>query len=105
MQTIQNDRSTGATVNLPEQQKSLAGTSAAPILPPKSAGNLRRQLFHLADVDRAALVQIRETLELDSNALAVRLAIRYLAKRLSDPKRLSNPENQKPAQGSDDGKE
>lgn len=44
--------------------------------------NLRASLFDLADQDRAALARIRERLELNSNALAVRVAIRELARRL-----------------------
>lgn len=54
-----------------------------------SAGNLKLHSFDLADQDVAALAQIREKLELPSNALAVRLAIRSLAKRLGDPKILA----------------
>ncbi len=44
--------------------------------------NLKATLFDLADRDRAAIARIRERLELKSNALAVRLAIRDLARRL-----------------------
>lgn len=51
-----------------------------------SPGNLKAQLFDLADQDRLALARIREHLGLTSNALAVRTAIRDLAKRLSEPK-------------------
>ena len=50
--------------------------------------NLKAHLFDLADRDREALAVIREKLELDSNALAVRLSIRALARRLSDPAQL-----------------
>jgi hypothetical protein len=55
--------------------------------------NLHPHLFDLADQDRECLVRIRQRLEINSNALAVRLAIRELAKRLSDPKRLDEPES------------
>jgi hypothetical protein len=47
-----------------------------------SCSSLKAQLFDLADQDRAAIARIRERLELNSNALAVRLAIRELARRL-----------------------
>lgn len=50
-----------------------------------SSGNLKAQLFDLADQDRAAIARIRERLELNSNALAVRVAIRELARRLGEP--------------------
>jgi hypothetical protein len=48
-----------------------------------SPGNLKLHSFDLADQDREALTRIREGLGLTSNALAVRLAIRDLARRLS----------------------
>ena len=85
----------------PVQRKSLPGTSAVSIVsdkPLKSSGTLRAQLFDLADQDRECLTLIREKLDIDSNALAVRLSIRALARRLNDPARLRDPENQKPAQ-------
>ena len=44
--------------------------------------DLRAHRFYLADQDRAAIAKIRECMQLDSGALAVRLAIRDLAKRL-----------------------
>jgi len=50
-----------------------------------SPGNLKPHLFDLADQDREALARIRERMQLNSNALAVRVAIRDLAKRLSAP--------------------
>jgi hypothetical protein len=50
------------------------------------ATNLKAQLFDLADQDREAIARIREALELNSNALVVRLAIRELARRLGEPK-------------------
>ena len=59
------------------------------------SSNLKAQLFDLADQDREALARIREHLELSSNALAVRLAIRELARRLEKPSILADP----PAQG------
>ena len=46
-------------------------------------GNLRRQVFHLADQDRAALAIIRAETGWPSDALTVRLALRELAKRLN----------------------
>jgi DNA-binding transcriptional regulator YiaG len=49
-----------------------------------SPSNLKAQLFDLADQDREAIRRIRERLEIHSNALAVRLAIRELARRLED---------------------
>jgi len=45
---------------------------------------------HLGTVDRAALEKIREELELPSDALAVRVAIRRLAERLGQPAVLSD---------------
>lgn len=50
--------------------------------------NLKAHLFDLADQDRAALTLIRDRLEINSNALAVRLAIRDLARKLGDPRQL-----------------
>jgi len=55
----------------------------------RQGGNLRAQLFDLADQDREALALIRQKLEIGSSALAVRLAIRNLARRLSDPQILA----------------
>lgn len=49
-----------------------------------SSPNLKAQLFDLADQDREALALIREDLQLTSNALAVRIAIRSLAKKLAE---------------------
>ena len=50
-----------------------------------SPGNLKLHSFDLADQDRKALLKIRAHLGLNSNALAVRLAIRDLARRLNEP--------------------
>jgi hypothetical protein len=47
-------------------------------------GNIKTHLFDLADEDREALVFIRETLGISSNALAVRMAIREMANRLKE---------------------
>ena len=55
-----------------------------------SAGNLKLHSFDLADQDRESLARIRESLGLTSNAVAVRLAIRELARRLSDPKKANS---------------
>ena len=60
-----------------------------------SAGNLKAHLFDLADEDRKCLERIKERLQLGSSALAVRIAIRELAKRLAEP------ESKKPAQEGD----
>jgi hypothetical protein len=56
-----------------------------------TASNLKAHLFDLSDFDRECLIRIRERLEVSSNALAVRMAIRSLAKRLADPSEV--PEN------------
>lgn len=53
-----------------------------------SPGNLKLHAFDLADQDREALARIRERLGLTSNALAVRVALRDLAKRLSEPETI-----------------
>jgi len=50
---------------------------------PTTPGNLKKTCVHLGDKDREAIKCIRECLELDSDALAIRTAIRSLAKRLS----------------------
>lgn len=55
------------------------------------ATNLKAQLFDLADQDRACLERIKARLEIQSSALAVRIAIRDLAKRLSQPEQLREP--------------
>jgi len=47
-----------------------------------SPGNLKAHLFDLADQDREALARIRKKLDLPSNALAVRYALRVLEARL-----------------------
>ena len=59
----------------------------------RSPGNLRASLFDLGDQDREAIARIRERLELNSNALAVRIAIRALARRLSEPDHLNSSKN------------
>ena len=46
------------------------------------AGGLRRTCFHLGDQDRVAIRRICDRLDLPSSALAIRIAIRDLAKRL-----------------------
>ena len=47
-----------------------------------STANLRRACIFLGDEDRAAIERIRRRLQLNSDGLAVRQAIRSLAKRL-----------------------
>jgi len=47
-----------------------------------SSGNLKLHSFDLGDADRAAIVKIRERLQLNSGALAVRIALRRLAQQL-----------------------
>ena len=54
------------------------------------ATDLRAQLFDLADQDREAIARIRERLKINSNALAVRLALRSLAKRLTQQREKEN---------------
>jgi len=49
-----------------------------------SAGGLKRSCFHLGDQDRAALSRICERLDLPSSALAIRIALRLLDKRLEE---------------------
>jgi hypothetical protein len=66
-----------------------------------SPSSLKAHLFDLADQDRTALATIREQMELDSNALAVRIAIRNLARQLNNPARLSEPEDKNPEQRGD----
>ena len=56
-------------------------------------GNLRPQLFHLADQDRAALAIIRAETGWPSDALTVRLALRLLAKRIAEPDSESEQQN------------
>jgi len=60
--------------------------------------NLRASLFDLADRDRAAIARIRERLELNSNALAVRIAIRELARRLDAGQAISQAEQHEAGQ-------
>jgi hypothetical protein len=57
-----------------------------------SPGNLKLHSFDLSDQDREALANIRERLGLTSNAVAVRTAIRELARRLSDPNKANSTE-------------
>jgi hypothetical protein len=47
---------------------------------------LKRHLFNLAEEDREALAFIRKELELSSDALTVRIALRELARRLKEKK-------------------
>jgi hypothetical protein len=58
----------------------------------ESPGNLKLHSFDLADQDRTALANIRKRLGLTSNALAVRIAIRDLARRLNEPVKASEAE-------------
>lgn len=99
-----NSRPDAVTPDLPERQKTLAGSSASLIVaggqrevneesPHFSAGNLKRTCLHLGDADRAAIKKIREDLELPSSALAVRLAVRKLAERLAKPGILFEPQH------------
>jgi len=103
----ENGRPDAVTPSLPEQRKDPVGSSAVSILreepskvneesPHFSAGNLKAHLFDLADQDRAALALIRERLDLNSNALAVRLSIRALARRLAQPSILADVKKGKP---------
>jgi hypothetical protein len=48
------------------------------------ATDLRAQLFDLSDLDRECLERIKQRLELQSSALAVRISIRELARRLGE---------------------
>ena len=57
------------------------------------AGNLRPQLFNLADRDRQCLRQIRAACGFTSDALTIRIAIRALANSLT--KEISEPEIKK----------
>jgi len=50
----------------------------------KTKSALKRQIFHLAEQDREALIFIREELQLPSDALAVRTGIRELNRRLKE---------------------
>jgi hypothetical protein len=57
-----------------------------------SPGNLKLHSFDLADQDRQCLERIKQRLELTSNALAVRVALRDLAKRLDEPSEIATLE-------------
>jgi hypothetical protein len=57
-----------------------------------SPGNLKLHSFDLADQDRRCLERIKQRLEISSSALAVRIAIRDLARRLSDPSQIAKLE-------------
>jgi hypothetical protein len=46
--------------------------------------DLKAQLFDLSDFDRECLARIRERLDLPSNALCVRYALRALDRRLTE---------------------
>ena len=61
-----------------------------------SPGNLKLHSFDLGDEDRACLTRIRQRLELSSNALAVRLALRSLAARLNDEHPPGGAKNGRP---------
>jgi hypothetical protein len=63
-----------------------------------SPGNLRLCSFDLGDQDRKALTRIRERMGLTSNALAVRVALRDLAKRLSEPETAATIPADQPGQ-------
>jgi len=52
------------------------------------AGNLKPTLVNLGDRDRICIERIKDRLELDSSALAIRVAIRDLAKRLDTGQEL-----------------
>ena len=54
-------------------------------------GNLRRTCVHLGDQDREAIETIQEQMDLSSGALAVRFALRSLAKALTDKTRFGEP--------------
>lgn len=104
--TPKNSREDALTPSQPEQAESplrppaqLIVSEAAPknnSLPRFSAGGLRRTCIHLGDTDRAAIQQIKERLELPSSALAVRYALRLLAKRLAQPGILADTQRWKP---------
>lgn len=49
----------------------------------KKNSSLKLHSFDLADEDRAALARIRAHLQLNSNALAIRVAIRTLDRELA----------------------
>jgi hypothetical protein len=61
----------------------------------ESKTTLKRQLFHLADEDRAALAIIRAETGWPSDALTVRQALRFLAKRINDKKVLADDAEEK----------
>jgi hypothetical protein len=50
-----------------------------------ATSDLKLHSFDLSDFDRVCLSRIRTRLEINSNALVVRMAIRSLAKRLTEP--------------------
>jgi hypothetical protein len=54
-----------------------------------SPSNLKRTCIHLGDQDRAALAIIRAELGFPTDALSVRLALRFLAKRINESKDLA----------------
>ncbi len=59
-----------------------------------TAGGLKRTHIFLGDQDRVAIERIKVRLELDSSALAVRVAIRDLAKRLDSGQELQSKQLQ-----------
>ena len=56
------------------------------------ATQAKAQLFDLYPQDRAALERIKERLQLSSSALALRLAIRDLARRLDEGEKKNPPQ-------------
>jgi hypothetical protein len=66
-----------------------------PALNKRSAGNLKRTCIHLRDADRTALAIIKAEYGWPSDALTVRQALRFLAKRLTDPKVLADNATEK----------
>jgi hypothetical protein len=54
------------------------------------AGTLKRSCVHLGDSDRAALAIIRAETGWPSDALTIRQALRFLAKRINDKKVLAD---------------
>ncbi len=62
------------------------------------ASQAKARLFDLYPRDAEAIARIRARLALTSDSLCVRLAIRDLARRLSDPEQLREPGSKAPAQ-------
>jgi len=95
-----NSREGVSAPSQPEQAESPLRPPAQLIVaettPKNNPGNLKRTCLHLGDADRAAILKIRTDLELPSSALAVRYAIRLLAKRLAQPGILADRQRGKP---------